>query len=144
MAEFAVSTERTLVSGAARIPACTNCCGSGVVHFRKESSSACTARGLAAKGRAKDCTAPRFTTARRAIFSPSLRSWAMATPCVSPKWGDRSISPQGSRRYEGEEKKISRTVYWTFAAQVRSHISQSLVELDDPINMRYAFSVTIV
>ena len=45
VAEFTVSTERTLVSGAARIPACTNCCGSGVVHFRKESSSACTARG---------------------------------------------------------------------------------------------------
>ena len=48
------------------------------------------------------------TTARRAIFSPSLRSWAMATPCVSPKWGGRSIGPQGSRRTKARLKKKSR------------------------------------
>ena len=104
MAEFAVSTERTLVSGAARIPACTNCCGSGVVHFRKESSSACTARGLAAKGRAKDCTAPRFTTARRAIFSEPQELGHGDAVCVY-EVGRPLIGPQGSRRYEGEVKK---------------------------------------
>jgi hypothetical protein len=96
--------KRTLVSGAARIPACTNCCGSGVVHFRKESSSACTARGFAAKGRAKDCTAPRLTTARRAIFSPSLRSVAICGRAVCLQSG----GPAGRFEGPGESKKIFR------------------------------------
>ena len=67
----------------------------------------------------------------------------MATPCVSTKWGGRSIGPQGSQDTKAREKNLA-DVYWTFAAQVRSHISQSLVELDDPINTCYAFSVTEV
>ena len=143
MAEFAVSTERTLVSGAARIPACTNCCGSGgplqervIIRVHRE--------GVSREGPREGLHLPAVHDRATGDLLAEPQELGHGDAVCYSEVGHRSIGPQGSRRYEGEEKKISRTVYWTFAAQVRSHISQSLVESDDPINMRYAFSVTEV
>ena len=59
---------RTLVVGAAKIPACVNCLNSGVVHLVNESSGSTAAvTGCAANGRANACTDATFAARR---FSP--------------------------------------------------------------------------
>jgi len=79
-----------LVVGAARIPACVNCWGSGVVHFVKDSSgSAAAVTACAAKGRANACTDATFAARRvsppncfkRAAMAPVLRE--CPTPTLS-------------------------------------------------------------